>query len=330
MTGESSYLLTALRQWHKELGEQETPYELPIGLYGYGLQATVHRAGSGIGLEWNSAEYDYEFRWDFDEKPQPNTGEFIIYNISDDTIRKMRIGDTLITFGGFDSGGGVGWFFCADIAEIEAEWKGADRAVTLHLTQNAVNPNVLAHSTWYDQGAGADIGAFGSGGPYIACTYGAGMRASRILGDLVEQCGYPVLELSCESDRVYGEAVVVEGPLYEKIAEFAAVCGSTAYLANGLLVVKNLGVNRAADRLLISQQSGLIEAPTPFSEESAAEGGPSYRGYKVKLLGNQRVQIGAPVLLQSRYVNAPFTVLRGSHSYDGKNLLTQAVLVESG
>lgn len=321
---ESHYLLNAMQTWSRELAGQSQPWEAPRGLYGLDIMGEIHRGGGNIGIYWGSGEYDFEFRWEFDEKEEPNKGEFVIYNISDDTIRKIQVGDLLIVFGGFEGG----WFFCASITEISAEWKGADKAVTLYLVESGMNANSVAFSTWYDQGRDAEIQALAPGGPNVSKTYAAGVRAAQILSDLVFWSGYPCLEVSPEQDRVYSEAVVLEGPLFSLLQEYAAACGATAYLANGLLVVKNLGVDRGRDRLLISQHTGLLEAPTPFAEEGGGENAPSYRGYTVKMLGSQRVQMGAPVRLQSRYVDAELKILRGKHNFDGLRFVSEATLIE--
>ncbi len=331
---ESFYITQALEAWRAELAADgqagRADYEFPVGLYGWGLHAQVLKRENSTPentLNWVFGEYDFEFVWNFDEKEEPNKGEFTIYNLSDATIRRIFIGDSLVVHGGF--GTDAGGFIHTGITEVETRWKGPEKVTTLYLTESGANVNSVAAKTWYDMDAGgADIQAFAPGGPQISRTYGAGIRAFQIMHDLAVRTGIPALEVSAEQDRVFTEPVIVEGPLFTRLAEYAAICGSTVYTANGLLVIKNLAVNRAASRMLISQQAGLLDAPTPWTQESQSDGKPSYRGYTVRMLGTPRLQMGAPVLLQSRYVNAELTVLRGKHSLNGKDFITEATLIE--
>lgn len=324
----SHYLLNAMQAWSRELDPSRVvPYEVPPGLYDLWTSAKILSPGDG-GPEifWAGGEYDIEFTWEYDEKEEPNTGELLVYNLSDTTLRRIHGGDVLALFGGYGSTEG-GLLAHSTVTEMETEWKGADKVTTFFLTEKD-KANIIEAATWYDPGNGASITELAPGGASVAETYAAGVRASQILFDLIYLSGLPTMDVIPEEDRVYAEAVVVEGPLFSKIHEFARVCGCSAYMANGYLVVKNLAVNRASDRLLISQPTGLLEAPAPFAEEGDDEGAPAYRGYTAKMLGNARALIGAPVLLQSGEVNAQLTVLRGKHTYDGKDFLTEAVLVE--
>lgn len=311
----SSYIVPALGKWTEALKTLKTPG----GIYGQRIQVI-----GDWGLFLDSHYLAIEFSAPFDDDPLPNEAEISVYNLSENTLSQIRPDKLIRVHAGYGLDGyntdgqkeannylnvDLGLLFYGTIKEVRTTQQGSDRKTTFWLV---------------DTGASEEE---------VDLSYGEGVLASTILRDLIDRAGMQVADIQLPKDRSFAKSVSVKGAVNAKIAEYAEMCGSMAYIYNRLLYVRDLRQHPSAT-IEVSQRTGLLESPEPFSKE---EKDPTtddkdakivWNGYKLKMLLNHRITTGVAVNLQSRDANGTYTVRSGKHTFDGTNLLTEAEVIE--
>ena len=126
------------------------------------------------GKEIESPPFDIHFQIRFDDDEEPSDATVDIFNLSDDTVNRMKRGEDLILKAGYKDD--VGTIFLGHVDEVESFWDGVDRILRLHVgdatdrwmethVQKSFAPRMRAGSVMHELLGefGIEIGASGYG-----------------------------------------------------------------------------------------------------------------------------------------------------------------------
>src|SRR5690606_9309413 len=157
---------------------------------------------------------EIHFQVDFDNKPETNTAEIKIYNLSDDTIARIKRGQNLILNAGYV--GDVGTIFAGDITKVVTEWEGTDKIT-----------RIVA-----GDGAEAWLNAT------VSKTYRPGIRASQIIRDIIGGFGLEIGTIRLAEDVTYSNGRSVHGKLRQVLQGIVQDCKSKMTITNGVILIR--------------------------------------------------------------------------------------------
>ena len=237
-----------------------------------------------------------EFYVPFDDDMEPNEAEIGIYNLSDNTIKQLKLGAALSISAGYK--GDTGVLFNGFIVKVETTREGADKLTTIYAMDD-VKDHTLE-----------------------SIAFAAGATASYILRTLIEKTGLPVAEFKMRRDFTYKDAQTVDGDLMDCISQYAEVCGVSVYVSKGKIYARYI---KEGDNLnfIVSSDTGMIGSPTAYTEEVTAEDFvETVNGFEVEMLLQHRMCAGAIVNLKSKEGNGTFRVCSGEHRFSPDEAVT--------
>ena len=267
----------------------------PEGLFG--SKAKVIFADKII----SSDELDMEFSIPFDDDLIANEAEITIYNLSRDTINKLKKGTKLSVEAGYQKDTGV--IFSGFVDKVTTKYEGADKATVIKCFDDVTKKTVES------------------------ITYKANTKASQILKALLDKTGIPIAVFKVRRDWTYKDEQTVEGDLMENIKTFADVCGISVFVSKGKIYARTL---KEGDNInfIINESTGLLGSPEYFEEEVVAE---DYKetvtGYKIRSLLQHRMTTAAIINLSSREVNGKYRVRSGTHTFNESEAITEVEVI---
>ena len=246
---------------------------------------------SGMSI---SETTEVHFRVDFDDKPEPNTAEFKLYNLSRDTISRFKRGDSIIFNAGYE--GDVGTIFVGDIIKVVTDWQETDKVTTITA----------------GDGAGAWLNTT------VNKTFKAGIRASQIIRDIIGGFGLEIGEIRLAEDVTYGNGRTVHGKLQQVLRQIVEDCKSRLTITNGVIMIRPPAAGTQTG-FLLNSDTGLIGTPGYIDADDA--------DFDVECLLNQRITANSLLRIESRTARGNFRVVKGSHSGDDQNWVTQMEVV---
>jgi hypothetical protein len=266
-------------------------------------------------------DFAMEFDVEFDDGPDVNLSEVVIYNLTDTTIRKFKKGLTATLNAGYT--GDIGNILTGAIKFVHNDWEGVDKKTTITIAD--------AGDTWLTK--------------KINKTYKKDTTAKQILTDAIKISGLKIGKMSLPTNKVYKGGKTIKGPIGSILSEIIPDCNAKWHTTKGAIYItgKNEGTNSS---VLLSKDSGLIETPTAYSKSetykvnktvvtySTVNGKKKKKievkeedksrtlyGYKVKCLLNHRIKTDSIIHIKSLSANGKFRVAAGKH--DGDNFVTE-------
>ncbi|TDF92204.1 hypothetical protein E1757_30675 [Paenibacillus piri] len=240
---------------------------------------------------FSSKDFTIEFTVPFDNDLLPNESEIKIYNLSDSTLAKIELNQTLLINAGYE--GDTGMILHGYISEVKTAWNGVDKETTIHV----LDSDDLSSRKLED------------------VAYAEGTRASFILQEMAGQLGLPLAQFYLNQDVQYDGGYTASGDVTDIIKKIAADCGTSAYINKGQLYIRNLR-HGADDVIELSQDTGLIGRPEPFKEES-------FSGMKLKSQLQHRITTASVIRLLSRQKEATLHIRKGSHKMTSSDFVTE-------
>ncbi|MUG68637.1 hypothetical protein GNP94_21945 [Paenibacillus campinasensis] len=235
------------------------------------------------GMRFSMDDFNIEGTVPFDNDPLPNESEIRIWNLSRDTVAKIKRNEPLIVNAGYK--GDVGVILHGLISDVRTRREGVDKITTLRV----LDCEDLSKRTVKD------------------VSYATGTLASRIIKDMAAQIGLPVAQFELYQDVRYTEGYTASGAATEIISKVAEDCRTHAYINKGKLYIRNL--RRGKDELFkLSQDTGLIGSPEFFVEESA-------KGYTVTQQLQYRVTTASVLEIESEFYSGRLYVRSGVHTF---------------
>lgn len=260
----------------------------------FGFKAVVETKG----VELHSDAFDMEFDIPFDDDLIANEAEIIIYNITYGTANKFKIDAPLTITAGYGSDTGI--IFNGFVSDVKTYREGVDLVTVISaLDDIKYTPEMMKEKT-----------------------YSKGTKASTILKDLLDLAGIPVEKFTIERDYTYDDETKVDGNIVDNIKMYSEVCGVSTYIYKQRTYCRPIG--QGDEQILyISSDTGMIESPEPFEEESQSE---NYidivKGINVNMLLQHQVGVSLMAKVDSIDHKGVYRIQGGVHSYDGLSATT--------
>ncbi|GED69385.1 hypothetical protein BRE01_30870 [Brevibacillus reuszeri] len=228
-------------------------------------------------------KYAIEGTIPFDNDLLPNESEIKLWNLSKDTISRIKRNETLMINAGYR--GDVGVILHGFVSSVLTKREGVDAVTSIHVldSQDLSKRKVK------------DI------------TYAEGTLASYILKQMVGQLGLPIAQFELNQDYRYEEGYTASGEVTDIIGKVAKDCGTSAYINKGKVYIRNL--RRGADDVFaLSKGTGLIGSSEPFEEEK-------FKGYRIKSQLQYRITTASVVDLKCKDFEGRVHVRSGTHTF---------------
>jgi len=240
------------------------------------------------GREINFPDLHMEFRIEFDEDEDANVAEIEIFNLTEDTINRIKRGNDITLNAGYKDD--VGNIFLGKIDEVHTVRDGTERITQIETTDTT--------EEWMKS--------------RISKTYKDGIRASQILRDILDKSGLEIGRLDLPEDVIYRSGKVVDNTIKDAVRGIITDAGAKLYINAGTIYVSQQDYGRDVG-VVLNKDTGLIGSPTRIEDEEGAE-------WEVRCLLNHRIGPGAYVIVESKNANGTYRVIRGEH--DGTDYVT--------
>ena len=261
----------------------------------YGFTATLQTPTVIL----HNTDFDMEFDIPFDDDMVANEAEFIVYNLTDNTANKFKVGNSICMTAGYGTDRGI--IFQGFISKVQTKKQGVDRVTTIYALDDVkYTPQMMAEKT-----------------------YAEGAKASKILKDLLDRTGLEIAVFKPDRDYTYDSETKLEGSLTENIKEYSDVCGVSTYIYKQKIYCRPIkdGDNL---RFSINSNTGMIESPEPFEEERTNENYvDTVKGFNINMILQHRIATAGIVKVDSNDYNGEYRIVSGTHSYDGLSATTQ-------
>ena len=304
-----TFVVRAMQQGMAELPAMGAPMR-PDGLFGQTVTITTNNK-----VTIDAGTLDVEFSAPFDADPVPNECEVTVYNLSDSSIKKLRLNDTLTIKAGYGVDTGV--VFKGKIKKRTTTYTKPDRVTVLNVVD------------------------YGVGEEEYKQEFAKGTTAQDILRALVKEAKVKLGRMALPVNRSFRDGVVVEGAVNDLIDEYAAMCGAYAYLSGNVLYIRDIR-KKPQLTVTVNETLGMLGSPEEFTEEvvdakaseeeAQKEDGEKevkrrQNGVKVKMLLNHRMTVGTRIRLNSANTKGDYSVREGVHSFNGTELVTEVTAI---
>lgn len=286
-----SHLITAMKQTADKLNSEIQ------GQYGRSIKI---QTGDVTIL---NSDLDVEFNIPFDDDTEANEAEFLIYNLSDNTIKNIKSNAKIVVTAGYGKDTGV--IFSGFISYKKTYYNNCDKITKVY----ALDDMNLKEK---------DI---------ESVTFAKGTKASKILKYLCQRVGLPIAEFTINRDYTYKDEETVDGGLMSNISRLAGICGVSAYILKSKIYVRPLSKGDNT-RFEVSVDTGLLDIEG--FEETVQNGDYTDKtsGYKLTLLLQHQLQTASIVTVKARGVSGTYRVKSGSHECTNDEFITKAKVVK--
>ena len=246
------------------------------------------------GLLFESPPFTVEFELPFSDGSEADVSNIKLYNLSDETTKKIAKGDPVVVQAGYE--GDVGTVALGTIEEATTAWQGVDKITTL-LVGDGTNQWLTAR---------------------VNRTWRQGVKASEIAKDIIDLLGLSVGQLKLPNDAAYPSGKTFATGAKTALEEIARDCGAKLHVTRQAIYLvppdrfERVGVVLTAD-------TGLLDSPEPVTKPEG--------GYKIRTLLQHRITTDAMVEIRSRTANGQFRVIEGRHRSSMKEHVTEATVV---
>lgn len=264
--------------------------------------------GSYKGTYSSEGEDGLEIRFEvpFDDDSKPNESKIEIFNLSKDSISRIKRGVLCTLEAGYR--GDVGVIASGIVSRALTRREGVDKITTVYVLEGEDFSRIKVTTKTADPAekytSGAKKGQ--SKEQKLQISFKAGTKADVIINKLVSVLG---LKLAAKPKLVrnkeYKKGYVVTGLILNNLEEIVRDCGSIIYYRRGRLVIRPLKEG-FDERFVLTEDSGLLGSPEPFENDDM-------RGYSVKCLLQHRVTVASIIDLKSKTANGRYRARKGKH-----------------
>ena len=258
---------------------------------------------------------DIDFDIPFDDGPEVDVATVKIYNLSSNTIERIKKEKTGTLSAGYN--GNYGVILTGKIQSVKTTWENTvDKLTTITIVD--ANDNWLTND--------------------FNKTYKKDITAKQILTDLIKASGLKLGKLSLPTNKIYKGGKTVKDKIGKAIADIVPDCNAIMHVTRQTIYVS--GRNEGTDiNVLIDKDSGLLGTPESFTKEenykvnktvvsNVKKGQKTVKkietkeenktrnlhGYKIQMLLNYRIKTGAIIHVKSKTANGKFRVSSGTHN----------------
>lgn len=251
-----------------------------------------------------NSDFDMEFEIPFDDDVIANEAEVVVYNLSNSTAAKFKVGNTIWVTAGY--GTDTGLIFSGYITKVITKRDGVDRVTTIYAVDD-IKYNAMTMTEK---------------------TYAIGTKASDILKDLLSKLGLTIEVFKPQRDHTFDSETNVDGNIVENIKTYSDICGVSTYIHKQKIYSRpiwdgdNLHFN-------VNSGTGMIGSPEPFEEESNSEEyTDTLTGYEIEMLLQHRLATAGIIYVNSYNFSGDCRVISGTHSYNGLSATTKFKCME--
>lgn len=246
----------------------------------------------------NYAKYSYpeiEIHVDvpFDDDPTPNEATITIYNLSQNSVNRIKKGHKTVVNAGTKKESGV--LMEGTISKVYTRVSGANKETVISLAD------------------------FSFGKKTAEVTFADGTRAETILRRLAAIAGINIAYLELPTNKKYEKGFKVSGAIDSAFSTVIDDCGAASYYRKGKLYIRNLKKGDD-ERFKLSTETGLVGSPDYVETDD-------YKGYNIQCVLQYRIATASIITLSSRFVSGTYRVKSGRHSFDGSSFRTEALVI---
>lgn len=253
----------------------------------------------------DSNGFDMEFEIPFDDDCIANEAEFVIYNLTQNTVNKFKVGNSVCLTAGYNNDTGI--IFEGFISKVKTVQRGADKITTINALDDVrYTPQMMSEKTFAE-----------------------GTAASVILKDLLSRLELPIEVFKPQRDHTYDSETKVDGSIVDNIKQYSDVCGVSTYIYKQKIYCRPIwdGDNL---RFNVNSSTGMIGSPEPFEEEKQNEEyTDTVNGYNISMILQHRISTAGIVKVDSRNYSGEYRITSGIHSYDGLSATTEFKCIEA-
>lgn len=244
---------------------------------------------------------EIRFSVPFDDDPKPNVSKVEIFNLSNDTINRIKRGETCTIEAGYR--GDVGVIAKGKITIVITKREGVDKITTIQVIEGDDYSRIKVDTKNATDKKSNKI------------TFKKGTKASVIIKRLCSVLGIKLAYMKLPKDIVYKNGYTVTGLILNNLEEIVKDCGASMYYRRGQMVIRSIKEG-TDERFVLNSDTGLIESPEPFEENGV-------KGYKVKCLLQHRITTASIIEIQSKTAKGKYRVRKGEHKADGNDFITE-------
>ena len=270
----------------------------------------------------NEGDNGLEIRFEnpFDDDSKPNETEIQLYNLSKDSIAKIKRGVHCTLQAGYR--GEVGVLASGIVSRALTKREGVDKITSVFVLEGDDFSRIKVTKKTADPAekytSGKKKGQDKEQKLQIA--FKKETKGSVIINKLVKVLGIKLAaKPKLVRDKVYKKGYTVTGLILNNLEEVVRDCGSIIYYRRGRLVIRPLQEG-FDERFTLSEETGLIASPEPFDDDKS-------EGYKVKMLLQHRITVASIVKVKSSTANGTFRVVRGKHVATSDGFYTEAEMI---
>lgn len=243
-----------------------------------------------------SEQLDIHFRVECNtSNDEPNRARVTVYNLSEASKEKFRVGDVAELVAGYKQDHGT--IFMGKITEVYSEVQGADVATHVELVD--ATDDLLAKK--------------------ITKSWAPGTPAVDVIKDVLAEVGVAV-ELEEQSDVVFESGYAVQEKVAKDVVHdvLSELVDFEVYFRHGTAVVakKQTGV---VEGYSLSPETGLLSVQ---KAKTAEEGEESEYDYIVKALLLWKIAAGSVIQIESKAASGTFKVVEYEHVCDALSFTT--------
>lgn len=222
------------------------------------------------------------------EEISTNTAQITIYNVSDETAKKVvRVGSKIILRAGYEDEGGVANLFFGDVQRAISKKTNSDKMITIDAFDGAQNKQESN----------------------IQLSYQSGISVNVILQDIISAFGLPLGNKLTPSSLQYANGYSFIGKTRDALNEIVAYMGKIWTIQNEQLLILNEDETISRIGLRITPQTGLLEIPEILedkNEQTDVQEVP--KRFRIKTLLYPQITPGVELKLESSVGNGIFKV----------------------
>lgn len=252
-------------------------------------------------MTFTNDELEIRFSVPFDDDPKPNVSKVEIFNLSNDTINRIKRGETCTIEAGYR--GDVGVIAKGKITSVITKREGVDKITTIQVIEGDDYSRIKVDTKNATDKKSNKI------------TFKKGTKASVIIKRLCSVLGIKLAYMKLPKDVTYKNGYTVTGLILNHLEEIVKDCGASMYYRRGQMVIRNIKEG-TDERFILNSDTGLIESPEPFEEDSV-------KGFKVKCLLQHRITTASIIEINSKTAKGKYRVRKGEHKVDGNDFITE-------
>lgn len=282
------------------------------------VKRVTFSSGSYTATYSNEGDDALEIRFEvpFDDDSKPNETKIEIYNLSKDSVSRIKRGVACTLQAGYK--GDVGVIASGMITRALTRSEGVDKITTIYVLEGddfsrvKVTPKTADPAEKYTSGSKKGQ----SKTQKMQISFKANTKASIIINKLISVLGIKLAATpKLTRDKVYKKGYVVTGLILNNLEEVVRDCGSIIYYRRGRLVIRPLKEG-FDERFRLEEGSGLLGSPEPFEDDSR-------KGYNVKCLLQHRVTVASIIEIRSKTANGTYRAIKGKHVATGSDFYTE-------